>query len=194
MHPKKKINLIKESFREHLRTINLVDMELPEKISSASKIMSKSLRNGGTIFWCGNGGSASDSLHLSAELIGRFKKNRAPLKSISLSGNSSTITCISNDFGYENLFSRQIEALGRAGDILVAISTSGNSKNIVKAIIQAKINKLKVISFLGHKGGKCKGKGSLDLIVNSNSTARIQESHITIGHIICDLVEKELKL
>ncbi len=108
--------------------------------------------------------------------------------------NPSTITCISNDFGYESLFSRQIQALGKKDDVLVVISTSGNSKNIIKAINQAKINKLKVISFLGNKGGKCKGKGYLDLIVNSNSTARIQESHIMIGHIICELIEKELKI
>jgi len=190
----KKIKAIKDNLREHLNTISIVERDLVEKISEASKIISKSLKMGGTIFWCGNGGSAADSMHLSAELIGRFKKNRIPLKSISLSSNPSTITCISNDFGYESLFSRQIQALGKKDDVLVVISTSGNSKNIIKAINQAKINKLKVISFLGNKGGKCKGKGYLDLIVNSNSTARIQESHIMIGHIICELVEKELKI
>lgn len=190
----KKIKAIKDNLKEHLNTIRIVERDLIEKISEASKIISKSLKMGGTIFWCGNGGSAADSMHLSAELIGRFKKNRIPLKSISLSGNPSTITCISNDFGYESLFSRQIQALGKKDDVLIVISTSGNSKNIIKAINQAKINKLKVISFLGNKGGRCKGKGYLDLIVNSHSTARIQESHIMIGHIICELVEKELKI
>lgn len=190
----KKIKAIKDNLREHLNTIRIVERDLVEKISEASKIISKSLKMGGTIFWCGNGGSAADSMHLSAELIGRFKKNRIPLKSISLSSNPSTITCISNDFGYESLFSRQIQALGKKDDVLIVISTSGNSKNIIKAINQAKINKLKVISFLGNKGGRCKGKGYLDLIVNSHSTARIQESHIMIGHIICELVEKELKI
>ena len=190
----KKIKAIKDNLKEHLNTIRIVERDLIEKISEASKIISKSLKMGGTIFWCGNGGSAADSMHLSAELIGRFKKNRIPLKSISLSGNPSTITCISNDFGYESLFSRQIQALGKKDDVLIVISTSGNSKNIIKAINQAKINKLKVISLLGNKGGRCKGKGYLDLIVNSHSTARIQESHIMIGHIICELVEKELKI
>ena len=190
----KKIKAIKDNLKEHLNTIRIVERDLIEKISEASKIISKSLKMGGTIFWCGKGGSAADSMHLSAELIGRFKKNRIPLKSISLSGNPSTITCISNDFGYESLFSRQIQALGKKDDVLIVISTSGNSKNIIKAINQAKINKLKVISFLGNKGGRCKGKGYLDLIVNSHSTARIQESHIMIGHIICELVEKELKI
>ena len=190
----KKIKAIKDNLREHLNTISIVERDLVEKISEASKIISKSLKMGGTIFWCGNGGSAADSMHLSAELIGRFKRNRIPLKSISLSSNPSTITCISNDFGYESLFSRQIQALGKKDDVLIVISTSGNSKNIIKAINQAKINKLKVISLLGNKGGRCKGKGYLDLIVNSHSTARIQESHIMIGHIICELVEKELKI
>ena len=133
-------------------------------------------------------------MHLSAELIGRLKKNRIPLRSISLSSNPATITCISNDFGFENLFSRQIQALGKKDDILVSISTSGNSKNIIKAINQAKVNKLKTISLLGNKGGKCRGKSNIDLIVNSKSTARIQEVHITMGQIICELIEKDLKL
>ena len=194
MHQSKKIKIIKRNLNEHSKTIQLIGQDLIEKISKSSEIMSKSLKNGGTIFWCGNGGSASDSMHLSAELIGRLKKNRIPLRSISLSSNPATITCISNDFGFENLFSRQIQALGKKDDILVSISTSGNSKNIIKAINQAKVNKLKTISLLGNKGGKCRGKSNIDLIVNSKSTARIQEVHITIGQIICELIEKDLKL
>ena len=143
-----------------------------------------------TIFWCGNGGSASDSMHLSAELIGRFKKSRRPLKSISLAGNPASITCISNDFGYPNVFARQIEGLGENGDVLVVISTSGQSKNILRAINQAKKKNLHVISLLGNNGGLCRGKGDLDLIIKSKSTARIQEMHILVGHILCELVEK----
>ena len=194
MHQSNKIKIIKRNLNEHLKTIQLIGQDLIEKISKSSEIMSKSLKNGGTIFWCGNGGSASDSMHLSAELIGRLKKNRIPLRSISLSSNPASITCISNDFGFENLFSRQIQALGKKDDILVSISTSGNSKNIIKAINQAKVNKMKIISLLGNKGGKCKGKSNIDLIVNSKSTARIQEVHITMGQIICELIEKDLKL
>lgn len=190
----KKIKLINQNLNEHFKTIELVERDLIEKISKSSEIMSKSLKNGGTIFWCGNGGSASDSMHLSAELIGRLKKNRIPLRSISLSSNSANITCISNDFGFENLFSRQIQALGKKDDILVSISTSGNSKNIIKAINQAKINKMKIVSLLGNKGGKCRGKSNIELIVNSKSTARIQEAHIMIGQIICELIERDLKL
>ena len=194
MQQTNRFKLIKNILKEHLNTINLVDKKLTLKISKSSEIMSKSLKSGGTIFWCGNGGSASDSMHLSAELIGRLKKNRIPLRSISLSANPATITCISNDFGFENLFARQIQALGKKGDILVLISTSGNSKNIIKTINQAKKNKMKIVSLLGNTGGKCKGKSNIELIVNSKSTARIQEAHIMIGHIICELIEKNLKL
>jgi len=194
MHQSKKIKIIKKNLNEHLKTIQLIGQDLIEKISKSSEMMSKSLKDGGTIFWCGNGGSASDSMHLSAELMGRLKKNRIPLRSISLSSNPATITCIANDFGFENLFSRQIQALGKKDDILVSISTSGNSKNIIKAINQAKVNKMKTISMLGNKGGKCNSKSNIDLIVNSKSTARIQEAHITIGQIICELIERDLKL
>ena len=110
-----------------------------------------------------------------------------------MAGNPATLTCIANDFGYENVYSRQIEALGTSKDVLIAISTSGNSKNIINAIDHAK-KKINVISFLGKNGGKCRGKAKLDLVIKSNSTARIQELHIMIGHIVCDLVEKGMKL
>jgi D-sedoheptulose 7-phosphate isomerase len=188
-------NLINTHFLEHINSLKKIQ-EKPfiDNIILASKIISKALKNKKTVFWCGNGGSASDSMHLSAELLGRFKKNRRPLKSISLTGNPASLTCISNDFGYLNIFSRQIEGLGNNGDVLVAISTSGNSKNIIKAINQAKKKKLYVISFLGNNGGLCKGKSDLDLIVKSKSTARIQEMHIFIGHVLCDLIEKKMKL
>ena len=187
--------IVKNNFNEHKKIFNkIATKSFIDKIILASEIISKSLIENKTIFWCGNGGSASDSMHLSAELIGRFKRNRRPLRSISLAGDSASLTCISNDFGYLNVFSRQIEGLGNKGDVLVAISTSGKSRNILKAINQAKKNKLKVISLLGRNGGMCKGKSDLDLIIKSNSTARIQEMHISIGHIICDLVEKKMKL
>ncbi len=184
----------KSHFKEHAKVLKLTSLKLNKKIIEASNIISSSLLNKGSVFWCGNGGSASDSMHLSAELIGRFKKNRKPLKSISLCGDPASLTCISNDFGYENIFSRQINALGKPGDVLVAISTSGKSKNVLKAIKQAKKNKIKVISFLGNNGGECKGKANLDLVVPSKSTARIQEMHILAGHILCDLIEKRMKL
>jgi D-sedoheptulose 7-phosphate isomerase len=188
------LGIINQEIHNHCKALEMIDNKFKSKIISVSKALSKSLKKGGTIYWCGNGGSASDSMHLSTELIGRLKKNRKPLKSISLSSNASALTCISNDFGFENLFSRQIEALGKKNDVLVAISTSGNSKNILKAIKQAKRNKLFTIGMLGKNGGKCKNKSDIDLIVKSSSTARIQEMHIMIGQIICELIEKELKL
>ena len=188
------LKIINDNINEHFNTLKLINNDIKNKILLSSKIISKSLKKGGTILWCGNGGSASDSLHLSTELIGRFKKNRKPLSSISLSSNSAALTCISNDYGFENLFSRQIEALGKSKDILIVISTSGNSKNILKAIEQAKKNRLFTIGFLGNNGGKCKRKTDLEITIQSKSTARIQEMHIMIGQIICDLVERELKL
>ncbi len=190
----KYLKIINQNIQEHQEILNSIDNKIKNKINTISKIISNSLKKGGTIFWCGNGGSASDSMHLSTELIGRFKKNRRPLKSISLSSNSAALTCISNDFGFQNLFSRQVEALGKPRDVLVVISTSGNSKNILNAIYQAKKKNLITIGFFGKKGGKCKNKTDIDIIIKSDSTARIQEMHIMVGQIICDLVERELKL
>ena len=190
----KHLKIINQNIQEHQEILNSIDNKIKNKINAISKIISNSLKKGGTIFWCGNGGSASDSMHLSTELIGRFKKNRKPLRSISLSSNSAALTCISNDFGFQNLFSRQVEALGKPRDVLVVISTSGNSKNILNAIYQAKKKKLITIGFFGKKGGKCKNKTDIDVIIKSDSTARIQEMHIMVGQIICDLVERELRL
>ena len=182
---------ISKNLDQHFEILKKISTKsFTNKIFLASKIISDSLLKKRTIFWCGNGGSASDSMHLSAELIGRFKKSRRPLKSISLAGNPASITCISNDFGYSNVFARQIEGLGENGDVLVVISTSGQSKNILRAINQAKKKNLHVISLLGNNGGLCRGKGDLDLIIKSKSTARIQEMHILVGHILCELVEK----
>tara|TARA_B100000963_G_scaffold167992_1_gene145935 strand:- start:1558 stop:2136 length:579 start_codon:yes stop_codon:yes gene_type:complete len=181
-------------FNEHLKVLKNTALKSKKKIVEASKIVTECLLSKGTVYWCGNGGSASDSMHLSAELIGRFKKNRMPLRSQSLLLDPAGMTCISNDFGYENIFSRQINGLSKSGDVLIAISTSGKSKNIVNAIKTAKKKSLKVISLLGGTGGYCKNESDLEIIINSKSTARIQEMHIMIGHIICDLVEKRMKL
>ena len=188
------IILIEKHFLEHETVLKSINKYTKKKISKAAEIISKSLKNKGTIYWCGNGGSASDSLHLSTELIGKFNKNRKPLKSVSLASNSTTLTCIANDFGYDKIFSRQLEALGKKGDVVILLSTSGDSKNILQTLNQAKKNRVYSISFLGKKGGKCKNKADLEIIINSKSTARIQEMHITIGQIICDLIEKKLKL
>tara|TARA_B100000902_G_scaffold210647_1_gene200338 strand:- start:2 stop:589 length:588 start_codon:yes stop_codon:yes gene_type:complete len=191
----KLVNTINKNFDQHFEILKKISTKsFTNKILLAAKIISDSLLKNRTIFWCGNGGSASDSMHLSAELIGRFKKNRRPLKSISLAGNPASLTCISNDFGYSNVFARQIEGLGDNGDVLVTISTSGQSRNILRAINQAKKKKLYVISLLGNNGGLCRGKGDLDLVIKSKSTARIQEMHILVGHILCELIEKNMFL
>ena len=160
-----------------------------KRIFDSIKILLKVLKNGGTVFWCGNGGSAADSQHLSAELIGRFKINRRPYKSISLTTDTSAITAISNDYGYNYVFSRQVEGLGTKKDLLFALSTSGNSQNIINAMITAKKKKMKIIALLGNKGGKCKQYSNINIIIDSKETARIQEAHTFIGHIICEMVE-----
>ena len=149
---------------------------------------------GNTIFWCGNGGSASDSQHLAGELVGRFIGDRKPLKSIALNADTSVMTCIVNDYGYDYIFSRQVEALGSKGDVLIGITTSGNSGNILKAFEVANNLKMTTIGLLGKGGGEAKNISQHSLIINSQSTARIQEAHITVGHILCDLIELGLNL
>lgn len=185
-------DIIKKIFEEHINVIKESKSSVVEKIETAADLISKSLSSKGTIFWCGNGGSAADSQHIAAEFVGRFKKNRQPLKSIALSTDTSVITCISNDFGYEEIFSRQLGALGNKNDILIAITTSGNSENIIKALLQAKNMAIKTIGLLGKDGGKCKNLVDLPIIVPSDSTARIQETHILIEHLLCELVENKL--
>ena len=183
---------IEKIFDEHISVIKESKSSVVAKIDAAVDLVSKSLTSKGTIFWCGNGGSAADSQHIAAEFVGRFKKNRRPLKSIALSTDTSVITCISNDFSYEEIFSRQLEALGNKDDVLVAITTSGNSENIIKAVLQAKKIGIKTIGLLGKDGGKCKNIIDLPIIVPSYSTARIQETLIFIEHFLCDLVENKL--
>tara|TARA_B100001057_G_C22865183_1_gene956159 strand:+ start:3659 stop:4267 length:609 start_codon:yes stop_codon:yes gene_type:complete len=183
------------SIREHQILIDKIKSSKHLKnINQISNLIANSLKKAGTVFWCGNGGSASDSQHLSAELLGRLKKNRRPLRSISLSSNISAITCISNDFGYDKIFSRQIEGLARKSDIIVCISTSGRSKNILEALKIAKRKKIKTISFLGGNGGKALKLSQNSIVIPSKNTARIQEMHIFVGQLICSNVEKILKL
>ena len=187
-------NIISKHIEEHIQTILTIQKHHFETIQLIASILSEILNKKGTIFLCGNGGSAADSQHLAAEFVGRFKKDRRALSSIALTTDSSILTCISNDYSFEEIFSRQIEAIGREGDALIAISTSGNSKNINEAILTAKKSGLKTIALLGKDGGEALHSSDIALKIDSDSTARIQESHILIGHILCDLVEKELNL
>ena len=167
---------------------------LENSILEAGILLSETLANEGKILLCGNGGSAADAQHIAAELMVRFKtnNNRKSLPAISLSLDPSYLTAVGNDLGYEYIFSRAIEGIGNSNDVLIAISTSGNSKNIIKAVDTAKNKGLKVILLLGDKGGQLKGTGDIEIIVSSNTTARIQECHILIGHIFCSIIEKRL--
>jgi len=187
-------DLIKVNFSDHLEVINKVIESNIGSIESFGDLLASCLKKNGTIFWCGNGGSASDSQHIAAELVGRFKKDRRALRSIALTTDTSILTSVGNDYGFKEIFSRQLEALGSSGDILVGISTSGNSENIIKSFETAKNLGITTLALMGKNGGKLKGISDHSLTVPSESTARIQEAHILIGHILCDLIEKRLQL
>ena len=164
--------------------------EMQEVILKACEIIKTALDNGNKILLCGNGGSASDCNHIAAEFISRFQKERKSLPAISLSANNSIITAIANDYDFEKVFSRQIEGLGNKNDVLITISTSGKSKNILAAIEQAKKQDLKVIFLTGKKPTNT--EVSLEINVPSEITCEIQEMHIALAHVICEIVEKEL--
>ena len=185
---------ISTHFNDHLKIIAALPSLCSEAIKISGMQIAQSLAKGGTLFWCGNGGSAADSQHLAAELVGRFKKDRMALRSIALTTDTSVLTCVANDYSYEDIFSRQLEALARDGDVLVAISTSGNSENMLRALRAAKELGVRTVALLGKDGGQAKGLADLAIVIPSDSTARIQEAHILIGHILCDLIEQELGL
>lgn len=181
--------IIKNSLEEHRALLARLDAECQTEIEAIAQAFKSCLQQGGTIFWCGNGGSASDAEHLCAELVGRFQADRKALSSYALSSNTSTITSIANDFGFEFVFSRQIEGLAKPADVLVCITTSGNSGNILAAANTAKKLGVTVIGLLGNDGGKVLNQCDLSIVIPHNNTARIQEMHITIGHIVCQIVE-----
>lgn len=163
-----------------------------EAISRAASVLVRAYRNGGKAVFVGNGGSAADAQHLAAELVGRFKLDRPPLPALALTTNASTLTAIGNDLGYDDVFSRQVAAMIRPGDVLLAISTSGNSRNIVEAARAARARQATVIALTGQGGGKLAPLADILLDVPSANTPRVQEAHITIGHILCGLVEQVL--
>ena len=191
-HNKKKI--IREELLEHNELISALSRNLVQEIEIAVELASNCLRHSGTIFWCGNGGSASDAQHLSTELVCRYVKDREALSSIALNTDTSLMTAIPNDYNFSKIFSRQIEALGKSGDLLIPISTSGNSENILEVIKSAQKLKMNCFGFLGNDGGEAAKILEEKIIIPSVKTARIQEAHITIGHIIINLVEIEMNL
>jgi|TARA_B100001146_G_scaffold125021_1_gene109803 D-sedoheptulose 7-phosphate isomerase len=161
-----------------------------ESIEKAAELLIESIKAGGKILWCGNGGSAADAQHLATELMGGMSDHdRMPIPSIALTTDSSFITAWSNDTDFDSIFSRQVQGLGEEGDVLVGISTSGNSENVINALKQAKYKNLKTISFAGKTGGSLDGIADITIKVPSDNTQRIQESHIMIGQILCSLIE-----
>jgi D-sedoheptulose 7-phosphate isomerase len=168
--------------------------ELDGDVAQAGQALAKVLAQGGKIMFCGNGGSAADSQHLASELTGRFIKDRRPLAGIALSTDSSALTCIANDYSFEHVFARQLIALARSGDALVAISTSGNSANVMRAVEAAKAAGVYTLGLLGRDGGQLLGLCDAAIVVPHTVTARIQEAHILIGHTLCGLIEAELGL
>jgi D-sedoheptulose 7-phosphate isomerase len=161
-----------------------------EKVEEIASVCIAALQNGHKIIWCGNGGSAAQSQHLAAELVGRYKINRPAMNSISLTVDTSNLTAIGNDYGYDVVFSRQLEGVGQKGDVLVGLSTSGNSKNVVLAFEQAKKTGITTVALVGAKGGMMKDMADYALCVPATTSAHIQEMHIATGHLICDLIER----
>jgi|TARA_B110000444_G_scaffold254444_1_gene286992 D-sedoheptulose 7-phosphate isomerase len=186
------MKLIHDTLNEISSNFNKLSKNCSTEIHTATVMIINSLNNGGKIMFCGNGGSAADSQHLSAELVGRYLKNRKPLAAISLTTDTSAITAIGNDFSFEEIFSRQIEAIGKKEDILYAISTSGNSLNVIKAIEQARYQGIKTIGVTGIEGNKMRNMCDLTISAPAKRPDRIQEMHIAVGQIICEIVEKEL--
>ena len=161
-----------------------------ESIEKAAQLLIESIKDGGKILWCGNGGSAADAQHLATELMGGMSDHdRMPIPSIALTTDSSFITAWSNDTDFDSIFSRQVQGLGAEGDVLIGISTSGNSENVINALKQAKYKNLKTIAFTGKTGGNLEGIADITIKVPSDNTQRIQESHIMIGQILCSLIE-----
>lgn len=185
---KKRIKSYFEQISNHFLQLS----ENTAEIEKAIYTVLDSLNNGNKIIFCGNGGSAGDSQHLAAELMGRYKIDRAPLPAIALTVDTSAITAIGNDYGYENVFSRQLKGLGSKGDTLFAISTSGNSENIICAADEAKKMGIKVIGLTGKKKNKLSEKSDICIHTSSEQTNHIQEMHIAIGQLICGIVEETL--
>ena len=184
---------IKNELLSHLEVITLTIETMQDKLESASKLVVETLKNGNKILICGNGGSAADAQHIAAELTGRYKTERRGLPGIALTTDTSALTAIGNDYGYDRIFDRQIEALANNGDLIIGISTSGNSKNIINALKVAKKLSCKTLGLTGLNGGTMNELCDINLIVQSDNTPRIQEMHILFGHIICQIVDNEFK-
>lgn len=184
---------IQEIINEQIDNLeNLKNTDFCEKIEEISQIIINALKNNKKIMIAGNGGSASDAQHFAGEIVGRFLLERKGMAAIALNTDTSVMTCIANDYSFDDIFSRQIEGIGQEGDIFIGISTSGNSQNIINGIEMCKNNNIKTITFLGKDGGKLKNISDTYLLLPYKSTARVQEHHIMAIHLICEIVEKAM--
>lgn len=183
------MNLVEQRMADHAAVLVATKALAPD-IERAGILIRDALAGGHKILFCGNGGSAADSQHLAAEIVGRFQKERPSLPALALTVDTSVLTAVANDYGYDTVFSRQVEGLGNDGDVLVGISTSGNSKNVIAAIEAARKKRMKVIGFTGIGGGKMADLCDVCLAVPSRVTARTQEMHIMMGHILCEIAEE----
>jgi D-sedoheptulose 7-phosphate isomerase len=190
MHHQKISSIINQSI--NVKQTLLADVDLITQIDTVVKVITTAFQNGNSVYFAGNGGSAADAQHLAAEFSGRFYKDRKALPSEALHCNTSYLTAVANDYSYDVIYARLIEGIAKPGDVLVGMSTSGNSGNIVKAFEMAKTKQVVTIGFTGDKGGKMKAISDYLINVPSNDTPRIQESHILVGHIICELVENNI--
>jgi len=182
---------VRESIQDAVAAIEqLYDLEAP--IRSAAQVIQQALLRGKKVLTCGNGGSAADSSHLATEIACRFDGDRRPFPAISLSADGGLLTATANDYSFDEIFSRQVIAFGTPGDVLIALSTSGQSENVGRALEQAKALDLHSIAILGRDGGRCRGIASIELIVRHSATARIQEAHKVIIHLLCELIEPAL--
>jgi DnaA initiator-associating protein len=189
------IERIKNNFTESIQTKIAAADALPEKIEKAGRLLVKTLLNGGKILTCGNGGSAGDAQHFSSEMLNRFERDRPPLPAIALTTDTGTMTAIGNDYDFSQIFSKQVKALGQAGDVLLAFSTSGNSKNVIEAMRSALAKDMLIVTCTGKDGGEMAGligENDVEIRVPSNSTARIQEVHLLVIHCLCDLIDNQL--
>ncbi len=181
-----------KAFEESAAVKQRFAREQAGRIAQVAALMVEAFRGGQKVLLFGNGGSATDAAHIAAEFVGRYKRERHPLPAIALATDIAAITCIANDYGFDELFARQVRAHGRKGDIAIAISTSGNSPNVLKGVEAAKACGLTTVAWTGGTGGKLAGLVDFPFVVPSTVTARIQESHITLGHVLCELIEEQL--
>ena len=184
-------SIIKQEFKAHLITSEATMEAIGDSLEAAAKFCINSLNNGGKLIFFGNGGSAADAQHIAAELVGRYKKERKGLSAISLTTDTSILTCVSNDYGYDQVFVRQIEALANKNDVVIGISTGGTSLNVINALKLARKIGCKTIGLSGRGGGKFDDLCDANIVVPASDTPRIQEMHILIGHIICQLIDLE---